>query len=348
MSKNEVLQRLKKAVNNQYADALSESKILREIKEREIPTEVPGINIALSGSYDGGFQPGHLAIAGESRHFKSNFAIKIASDILSRLPNAQLIWFDNEFGAPEEYFRNFNVDFDRVLHSPIVSVEDLRIQMSKVFASLTGDEEVVMIVDSIGGLASEKEIDDAESGEAKTDLTRQRTLKSLFRIIMPQLKLKKVWLITINHVYQTMEMYSKDVMSSGKGALLSADNQWFIGRRQIKDDGEISGYDFVIRCGKSRFIKEGSVIPITVTHGGGIEKWSGLLDIALEGKYVTKPKVGWYVASDPTTGEVFSTKNYRASETNTDEFWQPILEKTDFKKYIEKTFKLGEINDKAE
>ncbi len=341
MAKSDVLKKLKKAVDNKYADYLDESKVLKEIKEREVKTLVPGLNIALSGSIDGGFQPGHLAIAGESRHFKSNFAIKIASDLMKAMPDAQLVWFDNEFGAPEEYFKNFDMDFERVLHSPVVSVEDLKIQMSKLFDALTGDEKIIMIVDSVGGLASEKEINDAVSGENKQDLTRQRTLKSLFRIIMPQLKLKKVWLITINHVYQTMEMYAKDVMSSGKGSLLSADNQWFIGRRQVKEGTELTGYDFVIKAGKSRFIKEGSAIPITVTHSGGIETWSGLLDIAEEGGYVIKPKAGWYSPVDPLTGEVLAEKNYRRSETNNADFWNNIFDRTNFKEYVQQKFQLN-------
>ena len=310
----------------------------------ETPTLVPAINIALSGSVDGGFQPGHLAIAGESRHFKSNFAIKIASDIMKARPNSELVWFDNEFGTPEKYFQNFDIDFERVLHAPFESIESLRSQMSSILNSLEDGEEVIMIVDSLGGAASAKEISDAIDGSDKKDMTRQQTLKSLFRIITPLLKLKKVWMISINHVYMTMEMYAKEVMSSGKGALLSADNQWFIGRRQVKDGKDLAGFDFIIKSGKSRFIREFSTIPISVRFDGGIDKWSGLLDIALEGNFIDKKNRGskgtCYHMIDQETGEVKEDVIYTKDDVAGDAFWEALFNSTKFKEFVEEKYKL--------
>jgi hypothetical protein len=52
--------------------------------------------------------------------------------------------------------------------------------------------------------------------------------------------------------------------------------------------------------------------------------------------HVIKPKVGWY-----TRPSVDGDKNWRAAETNRKEFWLPILEETDFPKWVQERYTLG-------
>ena len=135
-------------------------------------------------------------------------------------------------------------------------------------------------------------------------------------------------------------LFPKAVVSGGTGIMYSADNVWIIGRQQEKSGTEIQGYHFVINVEKSRFVKEKSKIPITVTWEGGIEKWSGLLDVAIQGGYVVKPKNGWYQAKNPATGEELSG-NVRAKQPLNAEFWEYIFSKTDFFDWIQKRFKVA-------
>ena len=67
-----------------------------------------------------------------------------------------------------------------------------------------------------------------------------------------------------------------------------------LGRAQEKVGTEIKGYHFKIKIEKSRFVKEASIIPITVMFDGGISRYSGLLEEALDAGVVVKPKNGWY------------------------------------------------------
>jgi hypothetical protein len=130
------------------------------------------------------------------------------------------------------------------------------------------------------------------------------------------------------------------VVSGGTGVYYSADTIWIIGRQQDKEGDVVSGYRFIINVEKSRFVREKSKIPITVSWEGGIERFSGLLDIAQEGGYIIKPSQGWYTAIDPATKKELSGK-LRADDTNSAEFWQNIYSNTDFKKYIENRFSVG-------
>ena len=90
---------------------------------------------------------------------------------------------------------------------------------------------------------------------------------------------------------------------------------------------------------KSRYVKEKSKIPVTVNFNGGINKWSGLLDIALDSKHVVKPAQGWYAKVD--ADGVVEDKKYRMADTNNKEFWLPILKQKSFQDYIERTYKVS-------
>ena len=133
------------------------------------------------------------------------------------------------------------------------------------------------------------------------------------------------------------------VASHNTGLYYSADNIWIIGRQQEKEDKDIVGYHFIINVDKSRFVKEKSKIPISVTYESGINKWSGLLDLALEGGYVTKPKIGWYATVDKETGELGPNKR-AADIIDNNDFWKTILDNTDFAAWIEKKYKSPHSN----
>lgn len=122
----------------------------------------------------------------------------------------------------------------------------------------------------------------------------------------------------------------------------SSDAIWIIGRQQEKTGTDITGYHFVINIEKSRHVREKSKIPITVTFEGGIAKWSGLLDVAVEGGYIRKPKNGWYEPFNPATGEIMSDKLLRAKEIESSApFWLRMFEETNFAEYIQQRYTVG-------
>jgi len=319
---------------------LMESKVYG--KKDMAPTPVPMINVALSGRIDGGVVPGLLVLAGPSKHFKSAFALLMAAAYMQRNDDAVLLFYDAEFGTPQAYFESFGIDMNRVVHTPIVNVEELKFDIVQQLDQITKNEKVIIIIDSIGNLASKKEAEDALDGKSVADMTRAKALKSLFRIVTPHLNLKDIPLIAVNHTYKEIGLFPKDVVSGGTGIYYSADAIWIIGRQQDKVGTEIQGYHFIINIEKSRHVKEKSKIPISVSYEGGIVKWSGLMDVAEKGGYLRKPKVGWYEAVDPSTGEVISEKLMRAKEVNdSKEFWLMMFEKTNLGQFIKDSYTIG-------
>jgi hypothetical protein len=127
------------------------------------------------------------------------------------------------------------------------------------------------------------------------------------------------------------------VVTHNTGSYYSADNIFILGRQQEKDGSDLVGYNFIINVEKSRYVKEKAKIPITVKFDGGISRYSGLLEMALESGHVTKPSNGWYARVNTKTGEV-EDKKYRIKDTDTNEFWNKILKDETFLEWIRKTY----------
>ena len=332
-----IMDKLKKNSKSDFSSVLADSKFFNE--KDMVPTDVPMINVALSGSMDGGLAPGLTVLAGPSKHFKTSFALIMASAYLKKYEDAVLLFYDSEFGSPQAYFEQFEVDTSRVLHTPITNVEELKFDMIAQLEEIDRNDKVIIVIDSIGNLASKKEMEDALNEKSVADMSRAKALKGLFRMATPYLAMKNIPMLAVNHTYMEIGLFPKAIVGGGTGIYYSADNIWILGRQQDKKGTEVQGYHFVINVEKSRYVKEKSKIPITVSWDGGVRSYSGLLDVALAGGYVTKPSNGWYATVDMETGEI--GQKVRHDFTLEKEFWEPIFAETDFKEFVKKQYTIG-------
>lgn len=327
-----LINKLRKNSTIRETEVLTESKFFTA--KDMIQTPVPMINVALSGRLDGGLTPGLTVFAGPSKHFKTAFAMLLAKSYLDKYDDAAILFYDSEFGAPAGYFQSFGIDTDRVIHTPITDIEQLKHDLMSQVNNIERGEHVIIIVDSVGNLASKKEVEDALEGKSVADMTRAKQLKSLFRMCTPHLTIKDIPMVVVNHTYKEIGLYPKDIVSGGTGIYYSADNIFIIGRQQEKGAEGLTGYNFIINVEKSRFVREKSKIPVEVSFEGGISTWSGLLDAALESGHVVKPQNGWYQKKN-------EEKKYRQNDTYTKEFWMPILKDASFQEWIQKNFAIS-------
>jgi RecA/RadA recombinase len=287
-----LLEKLKKNSTIKESEILNKSKFFA--KKDMIQTSVPMMNVALSGSLEGGFTPGLTVFAGPSKHFKTAFSLLLAKAYTDKYEDAVILFYDSEFGSPQAYFDNFGIDTGRILHTPITDIEQLKFDIMSQVNSVERGDHIIIIIDSVGNLASKKEVDDALEGKSVADMTRAKQMKSLFRMVTPHLTIKDIPMVVVNHTYSEIGLFPKQIVSGGTGLYYSADNIFIIGRQQEKEGTEVVGYNFIVNVEKSRFVREKSKIPVEVTFEGGISKWSGLLDVALAGGFVIKPSNGWY------------------------------------------------------
>jgi len=333
-----LLDKLKKNSTIKDTAILSKSKFFTE--KDVVSTSIPMINVAFSGDLNGGFAPGLTMWAGPSKHFKTAFSLLMAKSYMDKYPDAVLLFYDSEFGTPVKYFETFGIDMERVLHTPLTDIEQLKFDVMQQLQEINRGDKLMIVLDSIGNLASKKEVEDALDGKSVADMSRAKQVKSLFRMVTPHLTLKDIPMVVVNHTYKEIGMFPKDIVGGGTGSYYSADNIYILGRQQEKDGTELTGYNFIINVEKSRYVKEKSKIPVTVAFEGGIQKYSGILDIALEGNFVVKPSNGWYSKVDPETGEV-GEKKYRFADTQTAEFMDSILNSEKFQEYVRKRYEIS-------
>ena len=333
-----LMDKLKKNSKIEFTSVLEDSKFFNE--KDMVTTPVPMINVALSGRLDGGLTPGLTVLAGPSKHFKTAFSLLMAKSYMDKYKDSVMLFYDSEFGTPQAYFDSFGIDKGRVLHTPITDVEQLKFDVIHQLNNLERGEKVIIVIDSVGNLASKKELEDALNEKSVADMSRAKALKGLFRMVTPYLTMKDIPMVVVNHTYMEIGMFPKAIVSGGTGIYYSADNIWIIGRQQDKVGTEIQGYHFIINVEKSRYVREKSKIPVSVSYDGGIQKYSGLLDIALQTGHVMKPSNGWYQLVDKETGEMIGGK-VREKDTQSGAFWKDLMKDQGFHKAVSEMFTIG-------
>jgi RecA/RadA recombinase len=340
-----LLEKMLKSGSIKGASVLAKSNFFNA--KESIPTDLPILNIAFSGSLDGGLLPGLTVVAGASKSFKTMLSLYCMKAYFDKYKDSIAILYDTEFGITPEYIKSFDIDIERVIHIPIMNIEELKFDIVSRLNEIEKKDKVFIMIDSIGNVASKKEVEDAENEKSVADMSRAKQLKSLFRIITPHLTTKNIPCLAINHIYMEQGLYPKAIVSGGTGIYYSANQIFIISKSQEKDGDQLSGFKFTINIEKSRYVREKAKLPFTVLYNSGVQKWSSLFDLALEAGFIIKPKVGWYALVDQSTGEI-SEKSYRAKDIeNDDSFFEKLIKDDKFKEFVEKKYKLagGSEND---
>lgn len=333
MAAQDLLKRLLTSTTLKTSSLLSESTLFGDIDF--INTNVPVINVALSGSIDRGLPSGITFLYGDSRNFKSLLGLIMVKGYLDKYEDGVCVFYDSEKGITPAYLNSIGINPERVIHCPIRNVEELKFDIVKKLNETDGsDSKIIFFIDSIGNLASLKEVEDAGDGKSVADMSRAKAIKSLWRIITPTIAFNNFACVAINHGYETLDLFPQKVMGGGKGNMLASNNVINITKSQEKEGTELVGFKFMMTIDKSRFVKEKSKIPFIVNFDKGLNIWGGFLDLCLEFGNIIKPSNGWYQLVNKETGEVIGTK-MREKDLYKREIMEPIFNDPEFKKFVE-------------
>jgi RecA/RadA recombinase len=332
--KSSILDKIIANSNGDMGGIIKNSSYFTEATEY-IPTDIPALNIAFCGSIDGGFSGGLVEIGAPSKHFKSSFGLVAMRAFQKKHPDGIIIFYDSEGGITLDMLAEHGVDTSKVWHDWITNTDELITKMIPQLDGLAEKDPVMFFIDSIGGVSSMREFNNAMEGEVTTDMgVRAKEIKSFTRMINAKLKIKRIPCIMINHTYKTLSTYSTDQHAGGTGVAYSADTMWGISREQDKDKNTkvLEGWFFNIKIDKSRFIEEQVKFGIHVTYADGIAKYSGLAEIAEELGVISKVHGGYE----------FKDLKISSDDIDTNEvFWNRIFNETNFKKLVENKYKLG-------
>lgn len=197
--------------------------VINDQEEYElIGTGIYILNAMLSGSLYGGIQSNRIScLAGDTGVGKSFLAYGICREAQKKDWN--IIYIDTEFSIQREQLPAYGIDIseDRFMLVRSNVIEDLKIMLTRILDAMKdkkrdGNEipKTMIVLDSVGMLASRKEVEDAKSGSEKADMTRAKSLNSLFRIINSDLGYLNVPMVTTNHTYQCVSGDTNIIMAN--------------------------------------------------------------------------------------------------------------------------------------
>jgi len=277
-----------KETGNEYATLISEGIEAGDV-DSFIDTGSHALNALLSGTIFGGLPANKItAIAGEAATGKTFFALGICKHFLDKNKDAGVIYFESESALTKDLVEARGIDSKRMVVVPVATVQEFRHQSIKVIDKYLEQDAskrkpLMFVLDSLGMLSTTKEMEDTAEGKETRDMTRSQIVKAAFRVLTLKLGKAKVPMIMTNHTYDVIgSMFPQKEMGGGSGLKYAASNIVYLSKRKEKDGKEIIGN--VIHCKnyKSRLTKENAMIDVRLTYDKGLDKYYGLLDLALK------------------------------------------------------------------
>ena len=293
--------------------------IEKEIKEKVfISTGVYLVDAAMSGRLlNGGIATNRISVfAGESGAGKSFMCFSCAKH--AQKAGYSVIYIDTENAIDLEDLPKYGVDnsIDKFRLVRSNKVEDVNMLLTQLIddlkeQKLAGYElpKLLIVIDSLGQMASNKEKNDLLKGDIKQDMTKAKALGSLFRSINTDLGYLDIPLLVANHTYLTMDLFPKSVMKGGNGLLYSASVIGMMSKSQLKtgeeDDMDLgsSGISVLFKTQKSRLAKP-KKIRFDISFAHGMNPYTGL-DAFCRPEYFDKIGIAkGKMEVDKSTGEM--------------------------------------------
>jgi len=243
------------------------------------------MNAVLSGSIYGGVPNNKItAFAGESATGKTFFVLGVLKTFLEQNQDGGVIYFDTEAAVTKKMMTDRGIDTKRVAIVEPQSIEEFRTQAVRMLDQyIEGKNQppMMMVLDSLGMLSSEKELEDTAKGENKRDMTKAQLLRGTFRVLSLKLAKANVPLLVTNHVYDVVGAYvpTKEI-SGGSGLKYAASSICMLTKKKDKDGTDIVGNIIKVKMHKSRFTKENKVVETKLSYDSGLDRYYGLLDLA--------------------------------------------------------------------
>ena len=297
-------------------------QIEKVIKEKQfITTGVYLLDAALSGRLLGGGVATNriTAFAGESGAGKSFIAYSVSKH--AQKAGYSVIYIDTEQAIDLEDLPKFGLDgsLDKFRLIRSNKVEDINITLTQLIddlkeQKLAGFElpKIMIVLDSLGQMASNKEKADLLKGDIKADFTKAKALGSMFRSINTDLGYLDIPMIVCNHTYLTMDLYPAEKLKGGNGLLYSASVIGFMIKSKLKtgeeDDMDLgqSGITVLFKTSKNRMAKP-KKIRFDISFAHGMNPYTGL-DAFCRPEYFTQVGIAQgKMEVDKKTGEMTFT-----------------------------------------
>ena len=233
------LQDVAKEIGNEYAGLVSDG-IAAGDTSGYIDTGSYIFNALVSGSIYGGVPSNKItAIAGESSTGKTFFCLGIVQHFLDSNPDAGVIYFESESAISKQMIVDRGIAADRMMIVPVATIEEFRTQSCRILDKYMEQDEkkpLMFVLDSLGMLASNKEVEDVANDKNVRDMTKSQLIKGAFRVLTLKLGKANVPMLVTNHTYDVIGSYvpTKE-MGGGSGLKYASSTIIYLSKKKEKD-----------------------------------------------------------------------------------------------------------------
>jgi len=246
------------------------------------------LNAVMSGSLYGGIPNNKItAFAGETTTGKTFFALGVIKQFLIDQPTGGVIYYDTEAAITKEMMESRGIDTRRVILAEPQSIQRFRTHALKVIEEYEKTSEakrppMMMVLDSLGILSSEKELADTLAGNDTRDMTKAQLIRGTFRVLTLKLAKVKVPMIVTNHVYEVIGSYiPMKEMGGGSGLKYAASTIAYLSKKKERDGKDVIGTIIKVKMFKSRLSKENKEVECLLNYDTGLDRYYGLVEMAL-------------------------------------------------------------------
>ena len=279
----EFLKDIVKEIGGEYTQLAS------EINETEtfVDTSSYILNALISGSIFGGVSGNKITtISGLPSSGKTFVALAVINNFLKENPEGYCLYFDTEAAITKSLLESRGIDISRVVVINVVTVEEFRTKALKavdLYMKKPKQERkpCFFVLDSLGMLSTNKEINDALAESDKKDMTKAALIKGAFRMLTLKLGQAEIPMIVTNHIYANVGGYGPaHVQSGGTGMMYSASTIIELSKSKEKEGTEIVGNIIKAKTFKSRLSKENREVEIRLYYDErGLDRYYGLLEL---------------------------------------------------------------------
>ena len=323
------------------ADGLSSSEF-----DGYINTGSYTLNAALSGSLFGGMPNNKITVfAGDPATGKTFFVLGVIKQWMEDNPDGGVIYFDTESAVTNQMLSERGIDLTRLVKSEPETIEQFRqtaLQILDRYEESTqkkGRLPMLMVLDSLGNLSSAKEVEDIRSEKDTRDMTKAGLIRGTFRVLRLRLAKLNVPMIATNHVYSVIGSYvPTKAMSGGSGLIYVSDSIVMLSKSKDRDkEKNIIGTIVKAKMFKSRLSRENSEVEVRISYAGGLDKYYGLIDMAVSAGMVEHSAGKYTFPGEP---KPLSLSKIQSSPEKY--FTLPFLEELN-QKFVRSNFSYGVI-----
>jgi RecA/RadA recombinase len=284
---SDIFNQLIAETDNEYAGIVDDGVAAGDVSGY-IGTGNYAMNALLSGSIYGGLPQNKVtAFAGEPSVGKTFYALNVVKQFLEDNDDGFVFYFESESAISKQFITDRGIDAKRVAIIPVATVQQFRTQAVKILDKYLDQKEkppMLFVLDSLGNLSTDKEMQDIADGKDTRDMTRAQLVRGAFRVLTLKLGKASVPLIVTNHVYDVVGSYvPMKKMGGGSGLEYAASTIIFLSKKKDKDkDNEITGAIITAMLKKSRMTVENKKVETRLHYSKGLDKYYGLLDLAIK------------------------------------------------------------------